>query len=34
MSLNEQFEHGRIPLKPLAFENKDLAQKREFLIDY
>ena len=34
MSLNDQFEYGRIPLKPLAYQNKDLAQCNEFIIDY
>ena len=34
MSLNDQFEYGRIPLKPLAYQNKDLAQCNEFIIDF
>ena len=34
MSLNDQFEHGRIPLKPLAYANRDIAQCNEILIDY
>ena len=34
MSLNDQFEHGRIPLKPLPYSNKELASCNEFIIDY
>lgn len=34
MSLNDQYEHGRIPLKPLAYANKDLAQTNELVVDY
>lgn len=34
MSLNDQYEHGRIPLRPLAYDNKDLAQTNELVIDY
>lgn len=34
MSLNDQFEMGRIPLKPLPYSNKALAQCNEILIDY
>lgn len=34
MSLNDQFEYGRIPLKPLPYKNKQLAQCNEFIIDY
>lgn len=34
MSLNDQFEHGRIPLKPLPFSNKELSQCNEIMIDY
>lgn len=34
MSLQEQFEMSRIPIKPLPYENHDLAQKAEFMIDY
>lgn len=34
MSLNDQFEHGRIPLRPLSYANKDLAQTNEIIIDY
>lgn len=33
-SLNDQFEHGRIPLKPLAYENKLNSQCNELMIDY
>ena len=33
-SLNDAFEMSRIPLKPLAFSNNDLAQCNEFMIDY
>lgn len=34
MSLNDQFEHGRIPLKPLPYSNKELSQCNEIMIDY
>ena len=34
MSLNDQYEHGRIPLRPLAYANKDLAQTNELIVDY
>ena len=34
MSLQDEFDMGRIPLKPLAYSKKELAQKSEFLIDY
>ena len=34
MSLNDQFEYGRIPLKPLPYSNKELASCNEFIIDY
>ena len=34
MSLNDQFEYGRIPLKPLAYKNKDLAGTNELIVDY
>ena len=34
MSLNDQYEHGRIPLRPLAYTNKDLAQTNELVVDY
>ena len=31
----DQFpDHGRIPIKPLPYENNALAQKSEFMIDY
>jgi hypothetical protein len=33
-SLNDQFEHGRLPLRPLSYENRKLAQPDELLIDY
>lgn len=32
--MNSQFEHGRIPLKPLAYDNKDIAQCNELVVDY
>jgi hypothetical protein len=31
---NEQFEHGRIPLKPLAYKDKDFSQINEIMIDH
>lgn len=34
MSLNDQFEYGRIPLKPLPYLNKELATCNELIIDY
>lgn len=34
MSLNDQFDMGRIPIKPLPYINKDLANKGELIIDY
>jgi len=35
MALNDQFSNmARIPLKPLAYKDKDLAQPSELLIDY
>ncbi len=34
MSLNDQWMQARIPLKPLPYCNKDLAQNSEFMIDY
>lgn len=34
MSLDDQFEHGRIPLRPLSYNNKELAVCNEFIIDY
>lgn len=33
-SVNDQFEHGRIPLKPLDYTNKDLSQCNEIMINY
>ena len=33
MSLNDQFKHGRIPIRPLALKDKDLASTKELLID-
>ena len=34
MSVNDQFEYGRIPLKPLPYKNKDIAQCNELIVDY
>ena len=37
MPLNDQFtqySHGRLPLKPLAYSDKDVAQPSELMIDY
>lgn len=34
MSANDQFEYGRIPLKPLPLTNKEQAQVNELIIDY
>ena len=34
MSLQDVFEYGRAPIKPLAYENKDLAQRGEFMVDH
>ena len=34
MSLNDQYEHSRIPLKPLPYENRRLADCNEIMIDY
>jgi hypothetical protein len=34
MSLQDQYHHSRIPLKPLPYRNRELAQNSEFLIDY
>ena len=34
MALNDQFEMSRIPIKPLAYSNKELADFNEFMIDY
>ena len=33
-SLNDQYEHGRIPLKPLSFENRNLSQCNEIMVNY
>lgn len=33
-SNNDQFEHSRIPLRPLAYKNKDLAETNELIIDF
>ena len=33
MSLADQFKHGRIPIRPLALKDKDLASTKELLID-
>lgn len=33
-SLNDQFEHGRIPIKPLPYKDRDLSQCNEIMIDY
>lgn len=33
MALSDQFEHGRLPLKPLPYENSNLAQKGELMVD-
>lgn len=33
-SVNDQFEYGRAPLKPLPYAYKDLAQCNELIIDY
>lgn len=33
-SLNDQFEHGRIPIKPLPYKNRNLSQCNEIMIDY
>ena len=34
MTNDDQFEHGRIPLKPLPYSNRELASTNEFIIDY
>jgi hypothetical protein len=31
---DDQFEHGRIPLKPLPYSSRELASTNEFIIDY
>ena len=33
MSANDQFNMGRLPLRPLSLSDKDLAQTKELLID-
>lgn len=33
-SLNDQFEHGRIPIKTLPYKDRNLSQCNELLIDY
>ena len=33
-SLNDQFEHGRIPIKPLPYKDHKLSQCNEIMIDY
>lgn len=33
-SNNDQFEHGRIPLRPLSLRNKNLANTNELIVDY
>lgn len=33
MSLQDQFKHGRIPIKPLSYSNRNVAQRGEFMID-
>ena len=32
-SLNDQFEHGRIPIKPLPYKDHDLSQCNEVIIN-
>ena len=34
MALHDQFEHGRIPIRPLQYAKKDLALTDELIIDY
>lgn len=34
MSINDQYNMGRIPLRPLALSDKALAQTKELIIDY
>lgn len=34
MSVNDQFRYGRIPLKPLSYENRSNAQCNELIVDY
>ena len=33
MSANDQFNMGRLPLRPLSLNDKELAQTKELLID-
>lgn len=33
-SLNDQFEHGRIPIKPLPYKDRNLSQCNEIMVDY
>ena len=33
-SLNDQFEQGRIPIKPLPYKDRNLSQCNEIMIDY
>ena len=33
-SINDQFEQGRIPIKPLPYNQRDLSQCNEIMIDY
>lgn len=33
-SLNDQFNHGRIPIKPIPYKDRNLSQCNEILIDY
>lgn len=32
--IKDQFWHGRIPIRPLAYKNKNVAYTNEFIIDY
>ena len=33
-SLNDQFEYGRIPIKPLPYRDRNLSQCNEIMVDY
>lgn len=33
-SVNDQFEYGRIPIKPLPYKDRDLSQCNEIMVDY
>lgn len=33
-SLNDQFEYGRIPIKPLPYKDRNLSQCNEIMVDY